>query len=153
MHSKQVTVWCWFWSRGIIGPFFFENEQEDAVTVIGDRALLNEFLLTKIEEESIGNIWFQQDDATCHVAEATLDILSPVFEDRIISRSLAHKTVPQNKFQFLISTCKDGIFIFGKKKPATVIIIALLRPLLKTIPLRQFLISIFCLSTTTLPCN
>ena len=24
-HPKRVTVWCGFWSRGIIGPFFFEN--------------------------------------------------------------------------------------------------------------------------------
>ena len=49
-HPKQVTVWCGFWSRGIIGPFFFENEQGDAVTVNGDRyrAMLNEFLFTKI---------------------------------------------------------------------------------------------------------
>ena len=36
--------------------------------------MLNEFLFTKIEEQDIGNIWFQQDGATCHV-----------FEDRIIS--------------------------------------------------------------------
>ena len=48
--------------------------------------MLNEFLFTKIEEEDIGNIWFQQNGATCHAAEATLDVLSPVFEDRIISR-------------------------------------------------------------------
>ena len=48
--------------------------------------MLNEFLFTKIEEEDIGNIWFQQDGATCQTAEATLDILRPVFEDRIISR-------------------------------------------------------------------
>ena len=25
-HPKRVTVWCGFWSRGIIGTFFFENE-------------------------------------------------------------------------------------------------------------------------------
>ena len=37
----------------------------------------------KIEEEDIGNIWFQQDGATCHTAEAPLDVLRPVFEDRI----------------------------------------------------------------------
>ena len=45
-----------------------------AVTVNGDRyrTMLNEFLFTKIEEEDIGNIWFQQDGATCHTAEATL---------------------------------------------------------------------------------
>ena len=40
----------------------------------------------KIEEEHIGNIVFQQDAAKCHTAEATLDVLRPVFEDRIISR-------------------------------------------------------------------
>ena len=51
--------------------FFFENEQGEAVTVNGDRyrAMLNEFLFTKIEEEDIGNIWFQQDGATCHTTE------------------------------------------------------------------------------------
>ena len=65
-----------------------ENEQGEAVTVNGDRywAMLNEFLFTKIEEENIGNIWFQQDGATYHIAEATLDVLRPVCEDRFISR-------------------------------------------------------------------
>ena len=48
--------------------------------------MLNEFLFTKIEEEDIGNICFQQDGATCHTAETTLDILLPVFKDHIISR-------------------------------------------------------------------
>ena len=87
-HPKRVTVWCGFRSRGIIGPFFFENEQGEAITVNVDqyRVMLNAFLFTKIEEEDIGNIWFQQDGATCYTAEATLNILSPVFEERIISR-------------------------------------------------------------------
>ena len=57
-------------------------------TVSGDhyQAMLNEFLFTNIEKEVIGNSWFQQNGATCHTAEATLDVLRPVFEDRIISR-------------------------------------------------------------------
>ena len=46
--------------------------------------MLKEFLFTKIEEEDIGNIWFQQDGATYHTTEATLDVLHPIF--RIISR-------------------------------------------------------------------
>ena len=56
---------------------FFENEQGNSVTVNGNRyqAMLNEYLFTEIEEE-----------ATCHTAEATLHVLHPVFEDRIISR-------------------------------------------------------------------
>ena len=87
-HPKRVTVWCGFWSRGIIGPSFSENEQGEATTVNGDcyRAILNEFLFTIIEEEDIGNIWFQQDGATSKTAEATLDGLRNVLEDRIISR-------------------------------------------------------------------
>ena len=66
-HPKRVTVWCGVWSRGIIGPLFFGNEPGGDVTVNGDRyrAMLNEFLFTKIEEEDIGNIWLQQDGATC----------------------------------------------------------------------------------------
>ena len=67
--------------------FFFENEQGEAVAVNGERyrAMLNELLSTKIEEDYIGNIWFQLDGTTCHTAKDILDVLCPVFEDRIIS--------------------------------------------------------------------
>ena len=85
MHPKQVTVWCGFWSKCIIGPFFFENEQREAVAVNDNlyRVMLNAFLLTKNEEEDIGNIWFQQDGATCHTVETTLDVLRYFLENRI----------------------------------------------------------------------
>ena len=86
---KTSHCCCGFWSRDIIGSFFFENKKGEPVTVNGDRyriERLNEFLFTKIEQEDIGNIWFQQDGAMCHTAEATLDVLRSVFEDRIISR-------------------------------------------------------------------
>ena len=46
--------------------------------------MLYELLFTKIEEKDIGNIWFQQNGATCHTIEATLDVLRPVFKDGII---------------------------------------------------------------------
>ena len=51
--------------QSVIGLFFFANEQGKVVTVNGDRyrVMLNEILFTKIEEEDIGNIWFQQDGA------------------------------------------------------------------------------------------
>ena len=81
-HPKRVTVWWRFWPRGIIGPFFFENEQAEDVTVNGNRyrTMLNEFLFIKIEEEDIDNIWFQHDGTTCHTAEATLDVLRPALK-------------------------------------------------------------------------
>ena len=73
---KRVTVWCGFWFRGIIEPFFFENKQGKSVTGNSDRyrTMLNEFLFTKIEEEDIGNIWFQQDGAMYRTAEATFAV-------------------------------------------------------------------------------
>jgi len=85
MHPQRVT----FWSGGIIGPFFFENEQGAAVTVNGERyrAMLNEFLLPKFEEEDTDDIWFQQDGAPCHIANATVDLLRTVFENRTINRN------------------------------------------------------------------
>ena len=48
--QKRVTILCEFWSRGIIGLFFFDNEHIVAVTVNGDRyrAMLSEFLFIKI---------------------------------------------------------------------------------------------------------
>ena len=41
--------------------------------------MLNEFLFTKIEEEDIGNIWFQQDSATCHTTDAPHSMFCAVF--------------------------------------------------------------------------
>ena len=73
-NSKRVTVWCGLWSRGIIGPFFFEKEHVERIFV------------HKYWRGGYCNIWFQQDGATCHTAKAILDVLRTVFEDRIISR-------------------------------------------------------------------
>lgn len=27
MHPQRVTVWCVFWAKGMIGPFFFEDKR------------------------------------------------------------------------------------------------------------------------------
>ena len=33
MNSLRVTIWCGLWSGGIIGSYFFENEEEATITV------------------------------------------------------------------------------------------------------------------------
>ena len=50
------------------------------------RAMLSKFFFKQIEEEDLDNIWFQQDGATCHTAKAALNLLRPIFENRIISK-------------------------------------------------------------------
>ncbi|XP_012059065.1 PREDICTED: uncharacterized protein LOC105622255 [Atta cephalotes] len=116
MHPQRVTVWCGFWSGGIIRPFFFENEQEAAVTVNNERyrAMLNEFLLPKFEEEDTDDIWFQQDGAPCHTANA-IDLLRTVFENRIISRNADVNWPPRScdltpLDYFLWGTVKDECY-------------------------------------------
>ena len=47
--------------------------------------MLNKFLFTKIEEEDIDKIWFQQDSATCHTFEL-YSMFFALLEERIISR-------------------------------------------------------------------
>ena len=37
IYSKRVTVWCGFWSTGLIEPLFFDNGQGETVTVNSDR--------------------------------------------------------------------------------------------------------------------
>ena len=84
--------------------------------------MLNEFSFAKTEEKDIGNIWFQQDGATYHTAEATLDVSRSVFEDRIISRR-ADVVGPRRSCDltpldyYLWSTVKDECYA---DKPKTI---------------------------------
>ncbi|GFW25480.1 uncharacterized protein TNCV_3722081 [Trichonephila clavipes] len=36
---EKLTVWCALWAGGIIGPYFFKNDEGHNVTVNGDRAV------------------------------------------------------------------------------------------------------------------
>ena len=46
IYDPKVTVWCAVWSRGVIGPYFFEDEDGKAITVTSQRCteMINEFL-------------------------------------------------------------------------------------------------------------
>jgi len=62
-----VTVWCGFWSRGLIGPYFFEDAAGNTVTVSGERyhAMISDFLWPRLEELEMGmdlnmdTLWLQ----------------------------------------------------------------------------------------------
>jgi len=86
--EKLLTVWCALWADGIIGPYFFKNDAGQNVTVNGDRyrAMINDFFIPELDHLDVGELWFQQDGATCHTARATLDLLKRTFDERIISR-------------------------------------------------------------------
>ncbi|GFT18935.1 hypothetical protein TNCV_4725791 [Trichonephila clavipes] len=37
LHPEKLTVWCALWAGGIIGPYFFKNDEGHNVTANGDR--------------------------------------------------------------------------------------------------------------------
>lgn len=85
----KVTVWCGFWLGGVIGPYFFENDEGNAVTVNSERyrSMLENFFWPELIGLDMRRIWFQQDGATCHTARQTIDLLKTKFGNRIISRN------------------------------------------------------------------
>ncbi|GFS77172.1 putative transposable element [Trichonephila clavipes] len=88
LHPEKLTVWCALWAGGIIGPYFFKNDEGHNVTVNGDRyrAMITNFFIPELNNHGVQELWFQQDGATCHTARATIDLLKDTFGDRLISR-------------------------------------------------------------------
>lgn len=90
LHSAKVTVWCGISASRIIGPYFFEDQRGNAVTVNSDRYtdLLTTFLMPELQRRGVDltSVYFQQDGATAHTARNTMATLRTVFAGRIISR-------------------------------------------------------------------
>lgn len=88
LHPLKVTVWCGVYAGGVIGPYFFEDDVGQTLTVNGERyrVMITEFMLPRLHELELEDMWFQQDGATAHTARATIDILEEAFPGRLISR-------------------------------------------------------------------
>ncbi|GFX17324.1 uncharacterized protein TNCV_3553291 [Trichonephila clavipes] len=88
LHPEKLTVWCALWAGGIIGLYFFKNDEGHNVTVNGDRyrAMITNFFIPELNNHDVQELGFQQDGATCHTARATIDLLKDTFGDRLISR-------------------------------------------------------------------
>ncbi|GFW05824.1 uncharacterized protein TNCV_602961 [Trichonephila clavipes] len=91
LHPEKLTVWGVLAAGGIIGPYFFKNDEGHNVTVNGDRyrAMNTDFfiqLLTELNNHDVQELWFQQDGATFYTARATIDLLKDTSGDRQISR-------------------------------------------------------------------
>ncbi|GFU34867.1 DUF4817 domain-containing protein [Trichonephila clavipes] len=86
--QKKLTVWRALWVGGIIGPYFFKNDEGHNVTVNGDRyrAMITNFFIPELNNHDVQELWFQQDGTTCHTARATIDLLKDTFGNRLILR-------------------------------------------------------------------
>lgn len=98
LYPQRVTVWCGFWVGGIIGPYFFEDEEGHAVTVNGIRyrQMIRNFLWFQLNGMDIQELWFQQDGATSHTSNETIQLLHERFRGRLISRNGDHQWPPRS---------------------------------------------------------
>ncbi|GFX25336.1 putative DD41D transposase [Trichonephila clavipes] len=88
LHPEKLTAWCALWAGGIIGSYFFKNDEGHNVTVKGDRyrAMITNVFIPELNNHDVQELWFQKDGATCHTANAPIDLLKDTFGDRLISR-------------------------------------------------------------------
>jgi len=85
LHSQRVTVWCAMSASGIIGPYFFENEAGNAVTVNADRyvEMLQNFFTPQLARFPVNeNTFFQQDGV-----RMSMKAVNALFPNRVVSRN------------------------------------------------------------------
>ena len=82
LHSVDSTAWVAISKHGITGPFWFEDNNERYVQVLG------KFWTARGRRRGVVRVfqWFQQDGATTHTSNESLAWLQQRFPDRLISR-------------------------------------------------------------------
>ena len=96
VNSRNSVVWKSqapddvLQKHGIIGPFWFENDVGEKITVNKERyiVVLKKFWRTLCARRGVHREeqWFQQDSATSHTANITMEWLHRHFTGRLISR-------------------------------------------------------------------
>ena len=90
LHSVKCTAWVAISKHGVIGPFWFEDDNEQSVTINTERyvQVLGKFWTALGRRRGVVRAlqWFQQDGATPHTSNESLAWLRLRFPDRLISR-------------------------------------------------------------------
>ncbi|KAK7096852.1 hypothetical protein V1264_003899 [Littorina saxatilis] len=92
LSREKVTVWCAIGKGGVVGPFFFEDNDGNPVTVNSERyieMLQRKFIpaIRRRRNIDIYTVVFQQDGAPPHCSNRTREYLRQHFPgDRLLSR-------------------------------------------------------------------
>lgn len=81
MKPQRLSVWCAISSKGIFGPFFFEENLNHEVyrRILGD-----EFIPFAQGMDAINGWWFMQDGATAHRTRDVFELVDEHFHGRVI---------------------------------------------------------------------
>ena len=100
LHSTICTAWVALSKHGIIGPYWFEDDDEHAMTVNTERYLqiLRNLWAALGQRRRVvrAEQWFQQDGATPHTSNDSLKWLGQRFPDRLISRRCDPEWAPHS---------------------------------------------------------
>ncbi|KAJ4437880.1 hypothetical protein ANN_13819 [Periplaneta americana] len=83
MHPVKIGVWCAISAQRIVGPIFFNQ----TVNTADYRLIFMEFV-EQLDDVELSQGYFQQDDATCHTSNESMELIASFFDNRIISRNL-----------------------------------------------------------------
>ncbi|GFY17749.1 putative transposable element [Trichonephila clavipes] len=55
LHPEKLTIWCALWAGGIIGPYFFKDDEGHNVTVNGDRyrTMITNFFIPELNNHDV----------------------------------------------------------------------------------------------------
>jgi hypothetical protein len=85
----QVMVWAGLLGTHVIGPYYFQNENVNAVSylrLLQDHIVPDMLIAAAAQGIPAGDLWFQQDGAPPHYATAVRDYLDQTFPGRWIGR-------------------------------------------------------------------
>lgn len=104
LHPIKVGVWVAISRRRIIGPIFFE----ETINAERYRTLILAEFLRQLHDDELQTGYFQQDGATAHTANTTLNYLREFYGDRLISKNVWPPRSPD------LTPC--DFFLFGHLK-------------------------------------
>ena len=100
LHSAKCTAWIAISTHGIIGPFWFEDVNGQALTINTLRYIqvLDRFWTELGRRRGITRAtqWFQQDGATPHTSNESLAWLQQHFPGKVISRRCDPEWAPHS---------------------------------------------------------
>jgi hypothetical protein len=83
MNAPGITVWAGIWSKGVIGPFFFN----DTVTANSYLEMLNKEIVPTIARRmNLKEIHYMHDGAPAHYAQSVRHFLDKTFPNRWMGR-------------------------------------------------------------------
>jgi hypothetical protein len=82
LHSQKISCWYAISRKRIVGPIFFS----EIITAEKYQVIIMQFISLLNEEER--SCWLQQNGATWHTANSTMEMIKQCFDDKIISKNL-----------------------------------------------------------------